>query len=274
MPSTAEPDNIKAMLTNIAVFELSPRAEMQPSGPFSVTESSPPMAKNGKLSSTSPPQFIRSQVLDLDTLETHISKLILENPRDRSTVDLQKLFFMLTFDTATEFLFWHSTDTLGIGSEKGVMFAEAFTYATTKAGLQARIGKLVNIFRDKDYTDAITFINEYFSSYVQKAVELYKTALKGEKVEHEAVSIYVFLEHLAKTNYGEKKIQDQLLNILLAGCDTTASFLSFLFHVLARGPDVFSKLRAEVMELGNKRPTFEQVKSMKYLQWYLNESEC
>jgi cytochrome P450 len=85
--------------------------------------------------------------------------------------------------------------------------------------------------------------------------------------------IYAFLEHLANTNYGEKKIQDQLLNILLAGCDTTDDFLSFLFYVLVRRPDVFSKLRAEVMELSNKRPTFEQVKSMKYLQWYLNESE-
>jgi cytochrome P450 len=109
------------------------------------------------------------------------------------------------------------------------MFAEAFTYATAKAGLQGRIGKPATIFPNKKYSDAITFINEYFSSYVQKTVELYKTALKEGNVEHEARSRYVFLKHLAKTNYGEKKIQDELLNILLARHDTTAIFLSFLF---------------------------------------------
>jgi hypothetical protein len=88
---------------------------------------------------------------------------------------------MLMFDTATEFLFGHSTDTLGIGSEEGVVFAEGFTYATTKAGLQARIDKFVNIFLDKNYTDAITFINKYFSGYVQKAVELHMGCIKRGK---------------------------------------------------------------------------------------------
>jgi hypothetical protein len=48
MLSTAEPDNIKAMLTNIAVFELSPRQNAA-SGLFSVMESSLSTAKNGKL---------------------------------------------------------------------------------------------------------------------------------------------------------------------------------------------------------------------------------
>jgi hypothetical protein len=67
--------------------------------------------------------------------EIHISKLISKIPGDGSTVDLQKLFFMLTLDTVTKFLFWLSTDTPGTGSEKVVMFAEAFTYATAKAGL-------------------------------------------------------------------------------------------------------------------------------------------
>jgi hypothetical protein len=67
--------------------------------------------------------------------EIHISKLISKIPGDGSTVDLQKLFFMLTLDTVTKFLFWLSTDTPGTGSGKVVMFAEAFTYATAKAGL-------------------------------------------------------------------------------------------------------------------------------------------
>jgi hypothetical protein len=43
--------------------------------------------------------------------------------------------------------------------------------------------------------------------------------------------------------------------------------LSYLFYFLARRPDVFSKLRAEIMALGKDLPTFEEIKELKYLQY-------
>jgi cytochrome P450 len=110
---------------------------------------------------------------------------------------------------------------------------------------------------------------------VQKAISLHKQSLKDGKLSDndEKAAKYVFLEELAKTNYSERKIQDELLNILLAGRDTTASLLSYLFYILARRPDVSTKLREEISRLGNKRPSFEEIKSMKYLQYCLNESK-
>ena len=63
------------------------------------------------------PNFARAQVADLDTFETHVSHLIDAVPRDGSTVDLQELFFSLTMDSATEFLFGRSTNTLTPGLE-------------------------------------------------------------------------------------------------------------------------------------------------------------
>lgn len=84
---------------------------------------------------------------------------------------------------------------------------------------------------------------------------------------------YVFLEHLAKTPYGPKKIRDELLNVLLAGRDTTASLLSYFFWYLARRPDVDAKLRKEISALGKKRPSFEDIKGMEYLQACLKESK-
>lgn len=147
------------------------------------------------------------------------------------------------------------------------MFSEAFTYATEKIGLQGRLGKLAVIMPDKKFKDSVEFIHQYVRNHVQKAVDLHKTTPAGEKEEHKDSSRYVFLEELAETGYSEKKIRDELLNILLAGRETTASLLSYLFYILACRPDVFSKLRAEVMGLGNDRPTFEQIKGMKYVQY-------
>jgi hypothetical protein len=62
---------------------------------------------------------------------------------------------MLTVDSETEFLFGHSTDTLGISSEKGAVFTEAFAYVTEKAADSGRIQKFATIFPDKKYNDVI-----------------------------------------------------------------------------------------------------------------------
>jgi cytochrome P450 len=61
------------------------------------------------------PNFTRSQVADLDTLERHTQNFISAIPRDGSTVDLSPLFFSLTMDSATEFLFGRSTNSLAVG---------------------------------------------------------------------------------------------------------------------------------------------------------------
>ena len=63
------------------------------------------------------PNFTRAQVADLDTFETHVQHLTDAIPCDGSTVDLQELFFGLTMDSATEFLFGKSTNTLEPGLE-------------------------------------------------------------------------------------------------------------------------------------------------------------
>jgi len=78
------------------------------------------------------PNFTRQQVADLDMFEAHVSHLIDSIPRDGSTVDLQNLFFALTMDSATEFLFGRSTNTLGPGLETRSEgeFVKAFVYAT------------------------------------------------------------------------------------------------------------------------------------------------
>jgi cytochrome P450 len=58
----------------------------------------------------------------------------------------------------------------------------------------------------------------------------------------------------------------------VAGRDTTASLLAHLWYILARRPDIFNKLRTEVSQLGDKQPSFEEIKALKYLQWTLNEA--
>lgn len=78
------------------------------------------------------PNFTRQQVADLDMFEAHVGHLIDSVPRDGSAVDLQDLFFALTMDSATEFLFGRSTNTLapGLETKSASQFVDAFVYLT------------------------------------------------------------------------------------------------------------------------------------------------
>jgi hypothetical protein len=59
------------------------------------------------------PSFARHNMANhLPLMESHFKQLMKAIPKDGSTVDLQKLFFGFTMDTATEFLFGHSVHTL------------------------------------------------------------------------------------------------------------------------------------------------------------------
>lgn len=61
------------------------------------------------------------------------------------------------------------------------------------------------------------------------------------------------------------------MNVLLAGRDTTASLLSNLFFMLGKHSDIWGKLRAEVAVLQGRIPTYEELQSLKYVQWCINE---
>ncbi|CAG8970973.1 hypothetical protein HYALB_00007641 [Hymenoscyphus albidus] len=275
---TCEPENVKAILAaQFKEFDIpKPRRDAASDvfghGIFST---------NGSEWETSRallrPNFTRSQVGDIVTFEEHVSKLLARIPRDGSVVDLQELFFMLTLDSATDFLFGYSTNVLDEkdpNSAAGVKFGEAFQYVTEKVGIRTRFGWLAAFIKDPKYESSRDYVYTYIDKYVKSTLDLHQKNLTQEKVvkDKKDREKYVFLEELAKTDFSATKIRDELLHILLAGRDTTASLLGFLFWHLARRPDVWNQLRAEILELGSGIPTFEQIKSLKYMQWVLNET--
>ncbi len=214
------------------------------------------------------PNFTRSQVGDLDTFERHISHLIQAVPRDGSTVDLSELFFRLTLDSATEFLFGESTECLvdGKNTASAARFADAFNYSQHASGDRFRLGMFSALVPDPKFVKDVEYVQGFVDNYVRKALEYRKTH-DVEKADER----YVFLQELAKQTEDPILIRSELLNILLAGRDTTASLLSNLWFILARRPDVWHKLRAEVDALSGEKPTFAQLKDMKYLRYCLNE---
>lgn len=106
--------------------------------------------------------------------------------------------------------------------------------------------------------------------YVAKALAE-KSGLASAKSASEN-GRYVFIDELVRQTSDPVVIRSELLNILLAGRDTTASLLTNVWFILSQRPDIWKLLQAEIARLDGALPTFEQLKDLKYLKAVLNES--
>lgn len=203
--------------------------------------------------------------------ESHIKHLIAKIPRDGSTVDLQPLLFKLTLDSATEFLFGESVNSQNSSKDSDEdRFGKYFDLGQSRLGNRNRLGKLVLLIPDKDFDDSCKIVHNFVDKIVLRALE--KPQLSdAEKAVEGTPERYYFLDELLKATRDPMELRSELLNILLAGRDTTASLLSNTFHVLARRSDIWKKLKVEVDELNGEMPGFETLRNMKYLKTLLNE---
>ncbi|MFE7563337.1 cytochrome P450 [Kitasatospora sp. NPDC057500] len=68
------------------------------------------------------------------------------------------------------------------------------------------------------------------------------------------------------------RMRDELITLLLAGHDTTASTLGWALYLLDRHPEVGDRVRAEIDEvLGDRLPAFEDVHRLSYTSAVLQE---
>jgi cytochrome P450 len=223
------------------------------------------------------PHFARDQIINLSIYERHVQHLIDALPRDHSTVDLQNLFFDLTMDIATEVFFGQSTNILNpkLSTLQHTAFAEAFNYSRRVIAGFSNLdltGVLQKIFPNRTLHTQINIVNTYIDTFVQTALEdvVKRDEDKAMGIEktHER---QVFLHELVKETTDPVRIRSEVLNILVAGRDSTASLLSNTWFILAKRPDVWNKLRAEVDELHGNPPTYSQIKSMRYLSYVIKE---
>lgn len=215
------------------------------------------------------PHFVKDQLANLSSLEGHVRSLLGCIPDNRQ-VDLQELFLRFTLDATTDFLFGHSADSLeGVETEEEHEFSEAFRLAMDDITLQFRMGPFSAFRRvDPKVKAAYRTCRTQVDTFVDKAIAQRE---KSADTTERRGELECFLSELAKTTADREKMRDELLSILLAGRDTTASLLSSLFHVLARRPDVWQKVRSEAAGLKGKAPTYAALQTMKYAKHVIHE---
>ncbi len=210
------------------------------------------------------PNFARSQIDNPETLEPHVSALIDAIPHDGSTFDLQEHFSRFTRSTAIELLLGFNPST-----SKGfsTAFPEALHRLLTGVNRGWYLGRLMKLFGaslKKDSKIVHDFLDHYVDLTLKDREKYTLGRIQGER--------YVFLHEVVQRTQDPERIRSEILHILIAGKDTTAALLSHTWFVLARRPDVWANLRAEVDNLNGEKPSFTALQEMKYLKAVLNES--
>ncbi|KAF8189728.1 cytochrome P450 [Pholiota molesta] len=202
-------------------------------------------------------------------------------------LNFQDLVSRFTLDSATEFLFGHMVGSLEAGlpyppshtaqnsqslnAHPSTAFVKAFGEGQVLSLCRLGYGpewRLVEFGTDK-VKPLRKIIDEFAEPLMTEALERLQREVSGEKAEEDSN----LLAHLVRHTQDRKVLKDELMNLLVAGRDTTGSLLTFAFYMLTQHPDIERRLREEIFEkigpVGN--PTYEHMREMKFMRAFLNE---
>jgi cytochrome P450 len=179
--------------------------------------------------------------------------------------------------------FGKCTDTLSHTDEEEVQrFIDAFEYCQVMLAIRSRLGMFGTLYWTPHFKRECKTIHSYIDKLVSQAshshnAEIDPKAASADSDEssegHKTRKRYIFLRQLMQQVRDPKWLRSELLNILLAGRDTTSSVLSSTFYILASNPGIRSKVQEEVNAYGSKQPTFDTMREMKYLRNVLREGK-
>ncbi|KAI0843046.1 cytochrome P450 52A11 [Hypoxylon sp. FL0890] len=285
MVITADPENIKAVLaTQFADFGKGEQFHRE----WSEFLGDSIFTTDGQLWHASRqlirPQFSRERISDLHCFESHLETFfkaianggVLNGEEQQVDIeagngkpfDISELLFRYTLDVATDFLLGMDVQSLTTPRQP---FADAFNEVQRMQNIIARAGPLYPFVSRKSFREGLKVVNEFCNIYIDRALRLSPEELATKTKSDQD---YTFLHELASFTRDRKVLRDQILAVLLAGRDTTAATLSFAFYELGRHPEVVQKMRQEIInQVGlHRTPTYEDLKSMKYVQNVLNET--
>lgn len=212
-------------------------------------------------------QFARLNYNDLTTFESSVDAFVSTFANSKGVVDIQPACFQFTLSTTTALLFGDPIDDLGTAMTND--FTENFDYASEKTALRIRLADLCFLYNPSRFQASCNVVRQFANRFVQKALKC-----QAEQGEKEAFERYPFIIDMYKEARDPKVVCDQLINVLLAGRDTTACTMSWALFMLVRHPEKLNKLRDEIFAVtgGKTKFTRNHLIAMPYLKAVINEA--
>lgn len=120
--------------------------------------------------------------------------------------------------------------------------------------------------------------NRAFDKATRRLHELTREAVAASRAkgaDHTDVISVLLASRDEETGAGlsDEQVNDQLVNILVAGSETTGSVLAWVFHELAGAAEAEKRLHGELDEVLAGRPaTFDDLPNLPYTRWVIQEA--
>ncbi|XP_023552789.1 protein LUTEIN DEFICIENT 5, chloroplastic [Cucurbita pepo subsp. pepo] len=194
-------------------------------------------------------------------------------------VEMESLFSRLTLDIIGKAVFNYDFDSLT--NDTGIVEA---VYTVLREAEDRSVAPIpvweIPIWKDisprqKKVSKALKLINETLDQLIaicKRMVDEEELQFHEEYMNEQDPSILHFL--LASgDDVSSKQLRDDLMTMLIAGHETTAAVLTWTFYLLSKEPRIMAKLQEEVDSvLGDRFPTIEDMKNLKYATRIINES--
>ncbi|KAH8884161.1 cytochrome P450, partial [Thozetella sp. PMI_491] len=302
---TIDPANVKTVLsTNFSDYhrpQTMPNALNPVMGPGVFTSNGSSWAHSRGLVKS---QFSLKRVRKVSKLEPHVRNAFdaLGPPQENGWTkeqDILVIFNRFTLDAATEFMFGTSA-----GSHEEAMrirgnvhsrgfwsryrliihdFATAFDAALDYVALRLKLGRLWFLADGIAFRLACYKIKSYVDLYIRQAAAHAEAAAtkmaNGTAAErpNDDERKYGLISDLVHDYPDKIALRNQVMQLLVAGRDTTAATLTWAMILLEAHPECFNRLRGAIIdtfgtEFDPKKPvTFDNTRSCTYLQWVIFE---
>ncbi|MED6111115.1 hypothetical protein PIB30_049558 [Stylosanthes scabra] len=198
---------------------------------------------------------------------------------DGEDVEMESLFSRLTLDIIGKAVFNYDFDSLT--NDTGIVEA---VYTVLREAEDRSVSPIpvweIPIWKDisprqRKVSAALKLVNDTLNELVaicKRLVDEEELQFHEEYMNEQDPSILHFL--LASgDDVSSKQLRDDLMTMLIAGHETSAAVLTWTFYLLSKEPRVVSKLQEEVDSvLGDRFPTIEDMKKLRYTTRVINES--
>ncbi|KAK2018652.1 cytochrome P450 [Colletotrichum eremochloae] len=217
------------------------------------------------------PLFTRQRVSDLASLERHIQAMLPMLSGGR-TVNVKDILSRLALDVSADFSLGRDVGSLTSHDDDGVF--EAFERIRHAQSLIERLAALNFVVPRRQFRKDLATLDGFMKPSIDEAL-----AMSPEKLNDmdEKDHGYKLIHACVATSRDARYLRDEMVSIRIAGRDTTATTMAWMFYELARNPAVLADLRREVEATvgvgpGAREPTFQDLKNMRFCTCVINET--
>ena len=163
-------------------------------------------------------QFVRMQYQNLEGFREHVENTIEKLKTYSANIDLQPFFYRLTFDTTIAMILGQPVESFR--HETWDLFSKSFDKASLVTATRVRLGDLYFLYAPRGYFAACKTVKSYAYQFVDNSLQQERDGTsKSDK--------FTFITDLHHEYQDIGLVRDQVLNVLIAGRDTTAATMSY-----------------------------------------------